>query len=172
MTGSFWIWVYVVSSFSYWTLRHSLKTGLGLCIRCKPRRQKATTPSESERKPYLDELLVAERKMISFRPNQKVNIPVLAYLAPSYVSNSSSPSKLPNTHQLIVETRANNCPLSSLLLTLNRLHITSIVHALVLFELRQHAESPFAREALSRASGRFEPHDPRTGVHAARQQRV
>jgi hypothetical protein len=74
-------------------------------------------------------------------------------------------SELPDTHQLIVETRADNRPPPSLLPALNGLHIASVVHALVLFELRQYAEFPLAGD-VSRAS---EPHDPRPGVHAAGQ---
>jgi len=53
-------------------------------------------------------------------------------------------SKLPNTHQLVVETRADNRPLPALLPALNGLHVTSVVHALVLLELRQHPELPLA----------------------------
>lgn len=53
------------------------------------------------------------------------------------------PRKLPNTHQLVVETRAHYRTLTCFPSTVDRLHVTSVVHTLVLFELGQHAESPF-----------------------------
>ena len=59
-------------------------------------------------------------------------------------SHSKLLPKLPNAHEPIVKTRADNRPLPSFPPTSNRLHITPIIHALVLFELRQHAESPLA----------------------------
>lgn len=152
-------------------LRHSLKDGLGTlcCMRAAMANAQDSMEEPRENHFWTRDTLVTEQKMQ--RPSKQQN--QRARLNPSHVSDSHSTllPELPNAHKLIVETRADNRPLPSFLPTLNRLHVTSIVHAPVLFELRQHAESPLAR-ALSRASRRFEPHDPRPGVHAARQQRV
>lgn len=104
-----------------------IETGLGCCKTPCRRKRRHIWTKETHRwqKPKMQ--INLSHKTFEFNSH-------LALLLP----------KLPNTHQLIIETRADNRPLPSLLPTLDRLHIASVVHALVLFELGQHAESPFA----------------------------